>query len=163
MLVGALLGMMCVFDMGGPVNKIAFITALTSLTSTPAVYEPMGAIAVACAIPPISVGIVTLIIPRAFSKEERNLGLAAIIMGSVGITEGVLPFAIKDPKRIIICNILGGMVGGAIAGALKVQDYAAHGGPIVALLGGIPYGVETAYFFIALAGGVLTEAGIYAA
>jgi len=159
MLVGALLGTMCVFDMGGPINKIAFIAAVTSLDQK--IAQPMGAIAVACAIPPIAVGITTLLIPRAFSKEERNLGIAAIIMGSVGITEGVLPFALKDPKRIIICNVLGGMIGGGIAGALQIEDLAAHGGPIVALLGGIEYGAQTAYFFIALGGGVLVESLVY--
>ncbi|AUF83730.1 PTS fructose transporter subunit IIB [Mesoplasma syrphidae] len=157
--LGMALGAMAGFDMGGPINKIAFVTGSALVTAK--IYEPMGAIAAAIPVAPLGMGLTTIIVPKFFDKDTRNLGVAAIIMGCIGISEGAIPFAIRDPKRAVVSNVLGSAVAGGIAGALMVTNAAAHGGPIVAILGAVPYGVETLYFFIAIAAGVATTASVY--
>jgi PTS system fructose-specific IIC component len=157
--LGALLGAMGGFDMGGPVNKIAFVTC--SLLVTQEIYEPMGSLAAAIPVAPLGMGFTTVFFPKFFDKDTKNMGIGAIIMGCIGISEGAIPFAIRDPKRAIVSNVLGSLVAGAIAGAFGVTDQAAHGGPIVAILGAVPYGVQTLYFFIAAAAGVVVTTSVY--
>jgi PTS system fructose-specific IIC component len=157
--LGALLGAMGGFDMGGPVNKIAFVTC--SLLVTQGIYEPMGSLAAAIPVAPLGMGFTTVFFPKFFDKDTKNMGIGAIIMGCIGISEGAIPFAIRDPKRAIVSNVLGSLVAGAIAGAFGVTDQAAHGGPIVAILGAVPYGVQTLYFFIAAAAGVVVTTSVY--
>jgi len=158
--LGILLGAMAGFDMGGPINKIAFITAGIILVPQ-GIYEPMGSVAAAIPVAPIAMGLTTLIVKKSFNEEERGLGIAALIMGIIGISEGAIPFALRDPKRAVVSNVIGSAVAGGIAGALGVQDYAAHGGPIVAILGAVPYGLQTLYFFIAVIIGVIVTTSIY--
>ncbi|WP_339020271.1 fructose-specific PTS transporter subunit EIIC [Spiroplasma endosymbiont of Atherix ibis] len=157
--LGILIGAMASFDMGGPINKIAFVTCTMLIDS--GIYYPMGTMAAAIPVAPLGMGLSTILFKRFFSKEERGLGFAAMIMGTIGISEGAIPFAIRDPKRAIIANIVGGVVAGAIAGAFKIQDLAGHGGPIVAILGAVPYGWQTAVFFLAVAAGVVTTTSLY--
>lgn len=157
--LGIVLGAMAGFDMGGPINKIAFITG--SMLITMGINQPMGAVAAAIPVAPLGMGFTTVFFKKFFNKDERGLGLAAIIMGCIGISEGAIPFAIRDPKRAIACNVLGSAVAGGIAGSFQVTDAAAHGGPIVAVLGAVPYGPETAYFFIAITAGVVVNTLIY--
>ncbi|WP_339022892.1 fructose-specific PTS transporter subunit EIIC [Spiroplasma endosymbiont of Crioceris asparagi] len=157
--LGFILGAMAGFDMGGPVNKIAFVTC--SMLVTMKIYEPMGAMAAGIPVAPLGMGLTTIFFPRFFNKDEKGVGVAAIIMGSIGISEGAIPFAIRDPKRAIVCNVAGSAVASAIAGALMVTNSAAHGGPIVAILGAVPYGKETAYFFLAIFCGVVVNTLMY--
>ncbi|WP_434341906.1 fructose-specific PTS transporter subunit EIIC [Mycoplasma putrefaciens] len=153
--LGVLVGAMAGFDMGGPINKIAFVTCSALITQQ--IYEPMGAMAAAIPVAPLGMGLATVIFKKFFNSAERQMGLAALIMGMIGISEGAIPFAIRDPKRAILCNVLGSAIAGGIAGALKVQDTAAHGGPIVGILGAVPYGIQTVYFFLAIIiGSVIT-------
>lgn len=157
--LGALLGAMAGFDMGGPINKIAFVTSSALITN--GIYQPMGAMAAAIPVAPMAMGLSTLLFKRFFTQEERNLGIAALIMGTIGISEGAIPFAIRDPRRAIASNVLGSLVAGGIAGAFGVTDAAAHGGPIVAILGAVPYGIMTLYYFIAVIAGIATTTSVY--
>ncbi|WP_342269131.1 fructose-specific PTS transporter subunit EIIC [Spiroplasma endosymbiont of Aspidapion aeneum] len=156
---GIILGAMAGFDMGGPINKIAFVTCSMLVTSK--IYYPMGAMAAGIPVAPLGMGLSTIIFRRFFNNNEKGLGVSAMIMGSIGISEGAIPFAIRDPKRAIVCNVIGSGVAGGIAGAFKIEDSAAHGGPIVAILGAVPYGVQTLYFFIAIICGVIVTTFTY--
>ncbi|ALD66516.1 fructose-specific PTS transporter subunit EIIC [Spiroplasma cantharicola] len=159
--LGILLGAMASFDMGGPINKIAFVTCSALVTLENPIAEPMGAMAAAIPVAPLAMGLSTILFKRFFTNEERGMGISAMIMGTIGISEGAIPFAIRDPKRAIIANVLGGMVAGAIAGGFQVTDLAAHGGPIVAILGAVPYGWFTIIFFIAILAGVTVTTLVY--
>nr|WP_257789211.1 fructose-specific PTS transporter subunit EIIC [Spiroplasma clarkii] len=157
--LGILLGAMAGFDMGGPVNKIAFVTSSALVVQK--IYYPMGAMAAAIPVAPLGMGLSAVLFKRFFTREEKAAGISALIMGMIGISEGAIPFAIRDPKRAIACNVLGSAIAGAIAGALKVENYAAHGGPIVAILGAVPYGVQTFYFFLAILIGTTVSVVVY--
>ncbi len=159
--LGILLGAMASFDMGGPINKIAFVTCSALVTLEKPIAEPMGAMAAAIPVAPLAMGLSTILFKRFFTNEERGMGISAMIMGTIGISEGAIPFAIRDPKRAIVANVLGGMVAGAIAGGFQVTDLAAHGGPIVAILGAVPYGWFTIIFFIAILSGVAVTTLVY--
>jgi fructose-specific phosphotransferase system IIC component len=123
------LGAMIAFDMGGPVNKIAFFFAAGLITSGN--YEVMGAVAAAICTPPLGMGLATMIGRKLWSQEQRESGLAAGAMGLIGITEGAIPFAASDPLRVIPCIVLGSMTASTIAMLGHVGDHAPHGGPIV--------------------------------
>ncbi|ATZ16279.1 PTS system fructose-specific IIC component [Entomoplasma freundtii] len=157
--LGAVLGAMAGFDMGGPINKIAFVTCAALVTDH--IYQPMGAMAAAIPVAPMAMGLSTLLFKKFFTEEERNLGVAALIMGTIGISEGAIPFAIRDPRRAIIANVSGSLVAGGIAGAFGVTDAAAHGGPIVAILGAVPYGLMTLWYFLAVICGVAVTTSVY--
>lgn len=159
--LGFVLGAMAGFDMGGPINKIAFLTSSALVTLK--IYEPMGSIAAGIPVAPLAMGLSTVIARKFFNKNEQGMGIAAMIMGCIGISEGAIPFALRDPKRAIVANVAGSGVAAAIAGGLGVQDYAAHGGPIVAVLGAVPYGLQTLYYFMAVAIGVVVTTSIYVA
>lgn len=156
--IGLLLGAMVGFDMGGPINKIAFLTAsglVASGKGDPDTQIFMGAVAAAIPVAPIGMGLTTMIFRKFFNEGERTLGLTALLMGCIGISEGAIPFAVRDPKRAIISNIIGSSVAGCIAGAFFLTDAAAHGGPIVAVLGAVSalhynQGIGIALFFLAI-------------
>lgn len=124
-----IIGAMVAFDMGGPVNKVAFMFGVTLIGE--GIYTVMGAVAVAVCIPPLGMGIASLISPNKYTKVEREAGKGAIMMGLIGITEGAIPFAAADPLRVIPSIMVGSSVGSAIAAIGKVGDHAPHGGPIV--------------------------------
>jgi fructose-specific phosphotransferase system IIC component len=124
-----ILGLMIAFDMGGPVNKVAFLFGAAMIKE--GVPEVMGPIAAAICIPPISLGLATLFNPKKFTEEERESGKAALAMGTIGITEGAIPFAAADPIRVIPSIMIGSAIGAAIAAIGKVADHAPHGGLIV--------------------------------
>ncbi|AKX34298.1 PTS system, fructose-specific IIB component [Spiroplasma litorale] len=157
--LGIVLGAMAAFDMGGPINKIGFVTCVALLDSQ--ISEPMGALAAGIPVAPLGMGLTSLIFKRFFDDQERSMGASALVMGMIGISEGAIPFAIRDPKRAITCNVLGGALAGGIAGAFRVQDNAGHGGPIVAILGAVPYGEQTIIFFIAIACGAALTTLLY--
>lgn len=134
-LLATILGSMIAFDMGGPVNKTAFLFGVSMITAgNPQI---MGPIAAAVAIPPIGMGIATFIGKKYYSEDEIDAGKAAFAMGLCGITEGAIPFASIDPIRVIPSLMVGSVVGANIAMFGKVADIVPHGGPIVALMGGI--------------------------
>lgn len=161
--IGLLLGAMAGFDMGGPVNKVAFLTASGLIKTNPTF---MGALAAGIPVAPLGMGLTTLIFRKHFNNNERGLGITALFLGMIGISEGAIPFAIRDPKRAIISNVIGSAVAGAIAGAFFVTDLAAHGGPIVGILGAIGSSkyetwVGIMVFFIAILVGTLVTCFLY--
>ncbi|MFD4483455.1 fructose-specific PTS transporter subunit EIIC [Streptomyces sp. NPDC058471] len=152
-LLGAILGLMIAFDMGGPVNKTAFLFG-TGLIAT-GNQTVMGMCAAAIPVMPLGQGLATLIRRRLYSEQERETGMAALFMGLFGISEGAIPFAAARPAQVIPANMLGGAVAGAVAGMASVKDAVPHGGPIVAVLGAVG-GVPM--FFIAIAIGTVVTA-----
>ncbi|WAG71255.1 MULTISPECIES: PTS fructose transporter subunit IIC [unclassified Clostridium] len=134
-ILATILGAMVAFDMGGPVNKTAFLFGVSMITAGNP--EIMGPIAAAIAIPPIGMGIATFLKKKYYSSEELDAGKAAFAMGLCGITEGAIPFASLDPLRVIPSLMVGSIVGANIAMLGGVADRVPHGGPIVALMGGI--------------------------
>ncbi|MEC0181308.1 PTS fructose transporter subunit IIABC [Paenibacillus peoriae] len=148
-LLALILGAMISFDMGGPVNKVAFLFGSAMIGEGN--YEIMGPIAVAICIPPIAMGLAAMINKRKFAPSEREAGKATFTMGLFGITEGAIPFAAQDPLRVIPSIMVGSMVGSVIAMLGNVGDKVAHGGPIVAVLGAVDH---VFMFFIAVIVGV---------
>ncbi len=123
------LGAMIAFDMGGPVNKVAFFFGAAMIKEGNVLV--MGACAAAICVPPIGLGLATLFGRRLWSDEEREAGYAALAMGMVGITEGAIPFAAADPVRVIPAIMTGSAVAAVVAMLGGVGDHAPHGGPIV--------------------------------
>jgi PTS system fructose-specific IIC component len=123
------LGAMIAFDMGGPVNKVAFFFGAAMIQQGN--FAVMGACAAAICIPPLGLGLATLIGRRLWTAEEREAGHAGLAMGMIGITEGAIPFAAADPVRVIPTIMVGSAIGSVIAMLGGVSDRAPHGGPIV--------------------------------
>ncbi|TDV24492.1 PTS system fructose-specific IIC component [Mycoplasmopsis mustelae] len=164
LLLGILLGAMAGFDMGGPINKVAFLTS-TALVSQN-IFEPMGMVGAAIPVAPLGMGLATIIFRKKFNNNEKSLGASAILMGFIGISEGAIPFAVADPKRVIVANVIGSAVAGGLAGVLSVTNAAAHGGPIVAILGAVGShthgtGLGILFYFIAIIIGMIITALIY--
>ncbi|WP_405808041.1 MULTISPECIES: fructose-specific PTS transporter subunit EIIC [unclassified Streptomyces] len=152
-LLGAILGLMIAFDMGGPVNKTAFLFGAGLIATGN--QTVMGMCAAAIPVMPLGQGLATLLRRRLYSEQERETGMAALFMGMFGISEGAIPFAAARPAQVIPANMLGGAVAGACAGLAGVQDAVPHGGPIVAVLGAVG-GVPT--FFLAVVIGTVVTA-----
>ena len=149
-ILALIIGAMIAFDMGGPVNKVAFLFGSALITEGN--YTVMGMVAVAVCTPPIGLGLATFVRKHQFNKAEQEMGKASFTMGLFGITEGAIPFAAQDPLRIIPANMIGAMIASVIAAVGGVGDKVAHGGPIVAVLGGIS---NILWFFIAVVVGSL--------
>ncbi|KKD02648.1 fructose-specific PTS transporter subunit EIIC [Streptomyces sp. WM6386] len=152
-LLGAILGLMIAFDMGGPVNKTAFLFGAGLIATGN--QTVMGMCAAAIPVMPLGQGLATLIRKRLYTEQERETGLAALFMGCFGISEGAIPFAAARPAQVIPANMLGGAVAGAVAGVAGVEDAVPHGGPIVAVLGAVS-GVPM--FFVAVVIGTVVTA-----
>ncbi|MDY0853922.1 PTS fructose transporter subunit IIABC [Bacillus thuringiensis] len=152
-LLALILGAMISFDMGGPVNKVAFLFG--SVMIGEGNYEIMGPIAAAICIPPIGMGLATFIGKGKFQDSEREMGKASFTMGLFGITEGAIPFAAQDPLRVIPSIMAGSMTGAVIAMIGHVGDRVAHGGPIVAVLGAVD---NVFMFFVAVIVGSIVTA-----
>ena len=150
-LLGALLGAMIAFDMGGPVNKTSFFFGSGLIAEGN--LRIMGACAAAICTPPLGLGLITLARRKLWTDEEREAGLAAIAMGMIGITEGAIPFAAADPIRVIPCIMIGSMVASVIAMLGQVGDNAPHGGPIV-----LPVISHRVIYVIAILAGTLVTA-----
>jgi fructose PTS system EIIBC or EIIC component len=127
--LGIILGSMIAFDMGGPVNKVAFFFGAAMIQKGS--YAVMGACAAAICIPPLGLGLATMFNRKLWTEQEREAGLAALAMGAIGITEGAIPFAAADPLRVIPVIMAGSSLGSVLAMLGKVGDHAPHGGPIV--------------------------------
>lgn len=164
--LGLILGAMIAFDMGGPVNKVAFgfgsamVGTIDPVTGTPSTtaLTIMAGIGVAICVPPLAMGVATLITPKKFTVEERNSGKAALVMGIVGISEGAIPFAAADPARVIPANIAGGAVGAALAMTLGSGNPAPWGGWIV-----LPVATNPLMYVIATLAGVAVTVGLVVA
>ncbi|MGW7282885.1 fructose-specific PTS transporter subunit EIIC [Streptomyces sp. NPDC054844] len=150
--LGAVIGLMIAFDMGGPVNKTAFLVGTGLIGTNNAV---MGMAAAAIPVMPLGQGLATLLRRKLYTQQERDTGIAALFMGFFGISEGAIPFAAARPAQVIPANMLGGAVAGAVAGLAGVEDSVPHGGPIVAVFTAID---GVAMFFVAIVAGVLVTA-----
>lgn len=133
-LLGAILGGMMCTDMGGPVNKVAYAFGVGLLSSQ--TYAPMAAIMAAGMVPPLAMGLATLVARRKFNKGQQEGGKAALVLGLCFISEGAIPFAARDPMRVLPCCIVGGAVTGAISMAIDAKLMAPHGGLFVLLIPG---------------------------
>lgn len=127
--LAGLLGLMIATDMGGPINKVAFLFGASMIAE--GIPTVMGPIAVAVAVPPLGMALASFLQPKKYLDDEKQAGKAAAIMGLIGITEGAIPFAAADPIRVIPSIMVGSAIGAMIAGYFKVADHAPHGGPIV--------------------------------
>ena len=128
-LLAIILGMMIAFDMGGPVNKVAFSFMILSVSEQ--IYTIPAMIGVAICVPPIGLGLATLIARKKYSDEEKETGKAAILMGLVGVTEGAIPFAAANPLRVIPALMIGAASGSVVAGLLGTKLSSSWGGLIV--------------------------------
>lgn len=133
-LLGAILGGMMCTDMGGPVNKVAYAFGVGLLSSQ--TYAPMAAIMAAGMVPPLAMGLATLVARRKFNKGQQEGGKAALVLGLCFISEGAIPFAARDPMRVLPCCIVGGATTGAISMAVGAKLMAPHGGLFVLLIPG---------------------------
>ncbi|WP_104202241.1 PTS fructose-like transporter subunit IIB [Billgrantia saliphila] len=131
-LLGVLLGAMMCFDLGGPVNKAAYTFGVGLLSTQ--TYAPMAAIMAAGMVPAIGMGIASFVARSKFSEPEREAGKASFVLGLCFISEGAIPFAAKDPLRVIPACIAGGAATGALSMLVGAQLMAPHGGIFVLLI-----------------------------
>jgi fructose-specific PTS system IIC-like component len=127
-ILGAALGSMTAFDMGGPINKVATLFAQTQVSTQPWL---MGGVGIAICTPPLGMALATILAPSRFKADEREAGKAAWIMGMIGISEGAIPFAASDPGRVLPAIVMGGVVGNITGFAFEVINHAPWGGWIV--------------------------------
>ncbi|MFD5468249.1 fructose-specific PTS transporter subunit EIIC [Kitasatospora sp. NPDC127059] len=158
-LLGVLLGAMMAFDMGGPLNKVAYTFAAGALTTagtTPDAgsLKVMAAVMAAGMTPPLGMALATLLRRKLFTPEERENGKAAWVLGASFITEGAIPFAAADPLRVIPASIVGSMTAGGLVMAFGSTLRAPHGGIWVLPLIGSPF----LYLLAVVAGTVVTTA-----
>ncbi|MDZ7851154.1 MAG: PTS fructose-like transporter subunit IIB [Halomonas sp.] len=131
-LLGILLGAMMCFDLGGPVNKAAYTFGVGLLASE--TYGPMAAIMAAGMVPAIGMGIASFVAKSKFSEPEREAGKASFVLGFCFISEGAIPFAAKDPLRVIPVCMVGGAITGALSMLVGAKLMAPHGGIFVLLI-----------------------------
>lgn len=134
--LGAILGLMMGFDLGGPVNKVAYAFAITGLAAgtveNQAPWQIMAAVMAAGMVPPLGMALAsTVLARRLFTEPERENGVAAWLLGLSFISEGAIPFAAADPLRVIASSMVGGATAGAICMAAGVTSQAPHGGIFV--------------------------------
>ena len=131
--LGVILGLMMCFDLGGPINKVAYAFAVAGLASgTTASLEIMATVMAAGMVPPIGMAFAsTVLYRRGFSQVERENGAAAWLLGASFISEGAIPFAAADPLRVIPSNLIGGAITGALTMAFGITSRAPHGGLFV--------------------------------
>lgn len=155
LLLGALLGLMMAFDMGGPVNKAAYAFAVGGLTTgATASLQIMAAVMAAGMVPPLALALASTVRKKLFTEAERENGRAAWLLGASFITEGAIPFAAADPFRVIPSIMLGSAVTGSLSMAFGATLRAPHGGIFVLPLIGNPL-----LFLVALIAGTLVAAG----
>ncbi|MFI6248637.1 fructose-specific PTS transporter subunit EIIC [Streptomyces sp. NPDC051016] len=151
-LLGALLGLMMCFDLGGPVNKVAYTFATAGIAvSNPSdsAMKIMAAVMAAGMVPPLAMALATTVRGKLFTPTERENGKAAWVLGASFISEGAIPFAAADPLRVIPSSMVGGAVTGALSMAFGATLRAPHGGIFVVPLIGNPF-----LYLIAIAAGV---------
>ncbi|MGC3730228.1 PTS fructose transporter subunit IIC [Enterococcus faecalis] len=129
LVLGIIVGCMCAFDMGGPVNKAAYVTGTALLAQGNTSF--MAGVSAACIAPPLITGFATLFFGKYFDTNERNAGLVNFILGSTHITEGAIPFAAKDPLKVLPIMMLGSSIAAVLTYMFGVQVPAPHGGFLV--------------------------------
>lgn len=134
-LLGAVLGGMMCTDMGGPINKVAYAFG-TGLISAQ-VYAPMAAVMAGGMVPPLAMGLATLIARKKFAKAEQESGKASLVLGLCFISEGAIPFAARDPLRVIPCCIIGGAITGGLSLAFGSELMTPHGGLFALAIPGV--------------------------
>ncbi|EPH5257038.1 fructose-specific PTS transporter subunit EIIC [Vibrio cholerae] len=150
--LGTILGGMTAFDMGGPINKVATLFAQTQVDTQPWL---MGGVGIAICTPPLGMALATFLFKKKFTKQEQEAGKAAAIMGSIGISEGAIPFAANDPMRVLPSIVAGGIVGCVFGFLTDVILHAPWGGLITA-----PVSSNIPMYVVGIALGSLTTAVI---
>ena len=153
--LGVLLGAMMAFDMGGPLNKAAYTFAVGLLASR--IYTPMAAVMAAGMTPPLGLAVASLLFRNRFEAQEREAGGPAAVLGLSFITEGAIPFAARDPLRVIPALVAGAAVAGALSMLAGVQLLVPHGGIFAALIPGAVR--HLAAYLGAIAAGTAVTAG----
>ena len=153
--LGIILGFMMCFDLGGPINKVAYSFAVAGLAAgsvdNPAPLYIMGAVMASGMVPPLAMALASTVLARKlFTPVERENGKAAWLLGASFISEGAIPFAAADPLRVIPASMVGGAVTGALCMLFQVGSYAPHGGIFVLFAISPIWG-----FLVAIAAGVL--------
>jgi PTS system fructose-specific IIC component len=156
--VGVILGLMMCFDLGGPINKVAYAFAVAGLAAgspeNPTPYYIMAAVMAAGMVPPLAMALASTVLARnLFPPVERENGKAAWLLGAAFISEGAIPFAAADPLRVIPASMVGGAVTGALSMAFAVQSLAPHGGVFVLFAINPIWG-----FLVAIAAGTVVTA-----
>lgn len=157
-ILGAILGAMMCTDMGGPVNKAAYAFGVALLSTQ--TYAPMAAIMAAGMVPPLAMGFATLVARNKFAQSEREGGKAALVLGLCFISEGAIPFAARDPMRVLPCCIAGGALTGALSMFFGAKLMAPLGGLFVLLIPGAI--TPVIQYLIAIVAGTLLAGGLYA-
>lgn len=155
--LGIILGLMMCFDLGGPVNKVAYAFAVAGLSAGSADNQApwliMGTVMAAGMVPPLAMALATVLNKKLFSLAERENGKAAWLLGASFISEGAIPFAAADPLRVIPASMVGGALTGALCMATGVTSQAPHGGLFVFFaIGNLPM------FIIAIVAGMVVSA-----
>ncbi len=157
-LLGVILGAMMCFDLGGPVNKAAYTFGVGLLASQQ--YLPMAAIMAAGMVPALGMGLATFLARGKFNEDEREGGIASFVLGLCFISEGAIPFAAKDPMRVIPACMAGGAVTGALSMLFGAKLMAPHGGLFVLF---IPGAITPVFMYIiAIAAGTAVTGFGYA-
>lgn len=132
--LGAVLGAMMCVDLGGPINKAAYTFAVGLLTLATPNQFPIAAAMAGGMVPAIGMGLATTLFKNKFSPDEQNAGKASFVLGLCFVSEGAIPFAAKDPSRVLPACIIGGAVTGGLVGAFGATLAAPHGGVFVLLI-----------------------------
>lgn len=157
LLLGLVLGAMMASDLGGPINKAAYLFATAGLSSGATVnQEIMAAVIISGMVPPLAMALATTLRPKLFNENERENGKAAWLLGASFISEGAIPFASADPARVIPSTIVGGAIAGAISMGAHVASPAPHGGIWIIGLAQNPL-----MFFVAVLAGTVLSALVY--
>ena len=157
LVLGLILGVMMASDLGGPINKAAYLFAIGGLERGGAVnQEIMAAVIISGMVPPLAMALATTLRPKLFTEPERENGKAAWLLGASFISEGAIPFASADPLRVISSSVVGGALAGAISMSAHVASPAPHGGIWIVLLSN-----NVLMFLVAVAAGTLLSALVY--
>lgn len=145
--LGIIVGCMIAFDLGGPVNKVAY--SMMAVAIGAGAYDYAAAAAIAIAIPPMGSGLSSILLKKKFTEEERGAGISSIILGCVGITEGAISYAAADPLHMIPINMISSAVAATISYLVGAGCAASWGGLIV-----LPVCTNRIGYVIAMAAGV---------
>jgi len=158
LMLGLILGGMMAFDMGGPVNKAAYTFSVGLLSSQ--IYAPMAAVMAAGMTPPLGLALAATLFKNRFTDDEQEASKAAFVLGISFITEGAIPFAARDPFRVIPCIVVGSAVTGALSMVFGSTLMVPHGGIFVLF---IPNAVNHLLLYAAaiIAGTLVTTAALY--
>ena len=157
LVLGLILGVMMASDLGGPINKAAYLFAIGGLERGGAVnQEIMAAVIISGMVPPLAMALATTLRPKLFTEPERENGKTAWLLGASFISEGAIPFASADPLRVISSSVVGGALAGAISMSAHVASPAPHGGIWIVLLSN-----NVLMFLVAVAAGTLLSALVY--